>query len=173
MNDADPSTQDPTRLAEMVAQMVNAAMERFKQEQTLQRPLKVVMQPQIVVDNIAENNKVNLVSIHLFDLALMWHRQFVRFVGEDVEWTVYRNAILKRSDMLYDDPLGELKKLKQTTHVQEYIDAFDRLLCRIDLDEGQCISFFLAGLNSEIELGCLSQVLWLKFMGCVNWKKQS
>ncbi|GJU85417.1 gypsy type transposase [Tanacetum coccineum] len=191
MNDGDPSTQDPTRLAGMVAQMVNAAMERFRQEQTLQKPessnagreqnldgdmrgnsqfsrVTKIEFPKFggedvrgwlfkceqffKVDNIAENNKVNLVSIHLFDLALMWHRQFVRFVGEDVGWTVYRNAILKRFDMLYDDPLGELKKLKQTTNMQEYIDAFDRLLCRIGLDEAQCISFFLVGLNSEIEL---------------------
>nr|GEW96766.1 hypothetical protein [Tanacetum cinerariifolium] len=73
-------------------------------------------------------------------------------MGEDAGWTVYRNAILKRYDKLYDDPLEELKKLKQTTHVQEYIDAFDRLLCRIDLNERQCISFFLAGLNSKVEL---------------------
>ncbi|GJX25127.1 retrotransposable element Tf2 [Tanacetum coccineum] len=104
------------------------------------------------VDNIADNCKVNLVSIHLFDLALMWHRQFVKFIGDDVDWNVYRGAILKRFDVAYDDPLGEVKKLKQTSTMQEYIDAFDRLLCIINLEKDQCISFFLAGLSSEIEL---------------------
>ncbi|GKB28447.1 hypothetical protein Tco_0867848 [Tanacetum coccineum] len=54
-------------------------------------------------------------------LTLMWHRQFVKFIGDDVDWN-------------------------------EYIDAFDRLLCIINLEEDQCISFFLAGLSSEIEL---------------------
>nr|GEX74548.1 putative mitochondrial protein [Tanacetum cinerariifolium] len=69
------------------------------------------------VDNIAEDYKVNLVSIHLFDLALMWHRQFVRFTRNDVEWNAYRTAILKRFDVVYDDPLGEIKKLRQTNAV--------------------------------------------------------
>ncbi|PWA55521.1 hypothetical protein CTI12_AA426720 [Artemisia annua] len=66
------------------------------------------------VDNIQDDNKVNLVSIHLSDLALMWHRQFVRHLGEDVPWNVYREAILKRFGSVYDDPLGEIKKLKQS-----------------------------------------------------------
>nr|GEX64607.1 putative nucleotidyltransferase, ribonuclease H [Tanacetum cinerariifolium] len=71
---------------------------------------------------------------------------------EDVNWGTYRAAILKRFDIMYDDPLGELKRLKHTAHVQEYIDAFDRLMYRIDLAEFYCISFFLEGLSSEIVL---------------------
>ncbi|GJW60292.1 retrotransposable element Tf2 [Tanacetum coccineum] len=93
--------------------------------------------------------------------------EFLKFRGENVRGgclsvssssklitllRIARNAILKRFDVVYDDPLGEVKKLKQTNQVQEYIDAFDRLLCRINLVEDHCISFFLAGLNSEIEL---------------------
>jgi hypothetical protein len=104
------------------------------------------------IDNIPEQGKVNLVSIHLFDLALMWHRQFVKFMGEDVEWNVYKGAILKRFGTVYDDPLSEIKKLKQTGNVQDYIDAFDKLMCRIELEDEQCMSFFMAGLSSEIEL---------------------
>ncbi|GJX79204.1 putative mitochondrial protein [Tanacetum coccineum] len=42
------------------------------------------------VDNIADDQKVNLISIHLHDLALMWHRQFVRIMGENMGWPVYR-----------------------------------------------------------------------------------
>ncbi|GKB59115.1 hypothetical protein Tco_0915301, partial [Tanacetum coccineum] len=48
-------------------------------------------------------------------------RQFVRFIGEDIDWNASRTAILNRINVAYDDPLGELKKLKQTTHVQEYL----------------------------------------------------
>nr|GFD14800.1 putative mitochondrial protein [Tanacetum cinerariifolium] len=90
------------------------------------------------VDNIDEDCKINLVSIYLFDLALLWHRQFVRFMGEDVDWNAYRTAILKRFDVAYDDPLGEVKNIKQTSTVQDYIDALDRLLCRINFPEDQC-----------------------------------
>ena len=104
------------------------------------------------VDNIHDNQKVNLVSIHLSDLALMWHRQVVRHLGEDVSWAMYRETILKRFGSVYDDPLSEIKKLKQIGTVQDYIDAYDRLLCRVDLPDDQSMSFFMAGLKSEIEL---------------------
>ena len=57
----------------------------------------------------------------------MWHRQFVKFVGDDVNWEVYKVAILKRFGKEYDDPLGEIKKLRQVGSVQSYIDAYDTL----------------------------------------------
>ncbi|GKC22284.1 hypothetical protein Tco_1024434, partial [Tanacetum coccineum] len=59
----------------------------------------------IKVDNIVDGQKANLISIHLHDIALMWHRQFVRIMGDNVEWAVYRQAILKRFGLDYDDPL--------------------------------------------------------------------
>ena len=104
------------------------------------------------MDNVQEDQKVNLVSLHLSDLALMWHRQVVRHLGENVSWAMYRDAILKRFGSVYDDPLSEIKKLKQSGTVQEYIDAYDRLLCRVDLPDDQSMSFFMARLKSEIEL---------------------
>ncbi|PWA89970.1 hypothetical protein CTI12_AA060100 [Artemisia annua] len=61
-------------------------------------------------------------------------------------------AILKRFGIVYDDPMSEIKKLKQTGNVQDYIDAFDKFMCRIELIDEQCMSFFMAGLSSEIEL---------------------
>nr|GEY83971.1 hypothetical protein [Tanacetum cinerariifolium] len=82
----------------------------------------------------------------------MWHRQFVGFMRDQVAWPLYREAILQRFGIAYDDPLGEVKKLKQTGSVQDYIDAFDKLLYRIDLSMEQSMSFFMAGLQHEIEL---------------------
>ncbi|GKA73126.1 reverse transcriptase [Tanacetum coccineum] len=69
-----------------------------------------------------------------------------------VAWPLHRDAILQRFDIAYDDSLGEIKKLRQTGYVQDYIDAFDKLLCRIDLPIEQTMSFFMAGLQHEIEL---------------------
>ncbi|GJR42385.1 hypothetical protein Tco_1310488 [Tanacetum coccineum] len=34
----------------------------------------------------------------------------------------------------------------------EYIDEFDKLLCRVELCEEQSISFFLAGLQQDVEV---------------------
>ncbi|GJY29263.1 putative mitochondrial protein [Tanacetum coccineum] len=92
------------------------------------------------VDNIADDQKVNLISIHLHDLALMWHRQFVRIMGENVGWPVYRHAILQRFGLDYDDPLAEIKKIKHVKSVQDYIDEYDKLLCRVELSEEQMIT---------------------------------
>nr|GEV13535.1 gypsy/Ty3 retroelement polyprotein [Tanacetum cinerariifolium] len=52
----------------------------------------------------------------------------------------------------YDDPLAKIKKLKQTGGLQQYIDAYDRLLCRVELQDEQEMSFSIASLQSEIEL---------------------
>ncbi|GKA55268.1 gypsy/ty3 retroelement polyprotein [Tanacetum coccineum] len=104
------------------------------------------------IEQTADEGKISLISIHLYDIALMWHRQYVRFMGNTLTWPMYRDAILKRFGLAYDDPLAEIKKLKQTGSVQQYIDAYDKLLCRVELQDEQAMSFFIAGLQSEIEL---------------------
>ncbi|GKA51258.1 retrotransposable element Tf2 [Tanacetum coccineum] len=40
------------------------------------------------VDDVADDQKVNLVSIHLHDIALMWHRQFVRLMELSEEQSI-------------------------------------------------------------------------------------
>ncbi|GJW10529.1 hypothetical protein Tco_1576356 [Tanacetum coccineum] len=41
------------------------------------------------VDNVHEEEKVKIASIHLHDKALTWHLQFIKMQGENVAWTVY------------------------------------------------------------------------------------
>ncbi|GJZ17220.1 putative mitochondrial protein [Tanacetum coccineum] len=105
------------------------------------------------VDNVPDEQKVPLISIHLFDIALMWHRQFMRLLGSDtVPWLVYRGAIMQRFGNSFDDPLGELKNCKFESSIEEYQNSFDRLLSRVDNREDQAISFYMAGLPTDIEL---------------------
>lgn len=70
------------------------------------------------VDNVADESKVNLISIHLYDIALMWHREFIRIMRYNVTWPMYREAILQRFGLAYYDPLAEIKKLKHKGTVQ-------------------------------------------------------
>ncbi|GKC49543.1 hypothetical protein Tco_1072288 [Tanacetum coccineum] len=80
------------------------------------------------VDNVLDEQKIPLISIHLTDIALMWHRQFMRLLGSDiVPWLVYRYAIMHRFGNSFDDLLAELKNY-------------------------QAISFYMAGLPMDIEL---------------------
>ncbi|GKA65823.1 hypothetical protein Tco_0765530 [Tanacetum coccineum] len=46
------------------------------------------------IDNTPNEEKVKIVSVHLSDKALLWHRQYVSVNGEDVTWEVYKNAII-------------------------------------------------------------------------------
>ncbi|GJY39911.1 retrotransposon-related protein [Tanacetum coccineum] len=106
------------------------------------------------VDNVPDDQKVPLISIHLFDIALMWHRQFMRLLGSDtVPWLVYRGTIMQRFGNSFDDPLGELKNYKFKSSIEEYQNSFDKLLSRVDIREDQAIiSFYMAGLPNDIEL---------------------
>ncbi|GJW18472.1 LysM domain-containing GPI-anchored protein 2 [Tanacetum coccineum] len=102
------------------------------------------------IDQIREDQKMRLVSMHLFDKALNWHLQFVKRFGENVPWNVYEAEILSRFGEVYDDPLVELKNLKQTTDVQSYQDKFEMLLNKVDLSEAQAVSMFMGGLKGEV-----------------------
>uniref|UniRef100_A0A803N5L5 Retrotransposon gag domain-containing protein n=1 Tax=Chenopodium quinoa TaxID=63459 RepID=A0A803N5L5_CHEQI len=60
--------------------------------------------------------------------------------------------ITARFGDLYDDPMADLKSLKQTGSVQEYHDSFDALASRIELSEPYLLSCYLAGLEEEVQL---------------------
>ncbi|GJS89213.1 gypsy/ty3 retroelement polyprotein [Tanacetum coccineum] len=78
------------------------------------------------LDNVAENQKVRIASIHLHDKALDWHRNFER-----------RNG---------------LENLRQTSTIKVYQDHFDALLSKVDITESHAISMFLAGMNTDIAM---------------------
>ncbi|GKA32217.1 hypothetical protein Tco_0718584 [Tanacetum coccineum] len=68
--------------------------------------------------------------------------EFFRFSGEDaicknnnVAWDLYTEAILQRYGIAYDEPFSEIKKLRHTSIIQDYIDVYDKLLCIVDLSE--------------------------------------
>ena len=104
------------------------------------------------IDNIPDDQKVRLISVHLFDKALLWHRQFIRLHGELVLWNVYRDAIIQRFGSLFDDPMSEIKNVKYETNSKDYQDVFDTFLSRVDISEDRAISFYLGGLPTELEM---------------------
>ncbi|GJY38027.1 gypsy/ty3 retroelement polyprotein [Tanacetum coccineum] len=105
-----------------------------------------------LLDSIADNQKVRLVSMHMFDKALNWHKQFVKKYGENVEWTVYEREVQKRFDSVFEDPMVELKNLKQVTTVQLYQEQFEALMNKVDLSEAYAVSLFIGGLKDGISM---------------------
>ncbi|GJV17567.1 gypsy/ty3 retroelement polyprotein [Tanacetum coccineum] len=151
---------DATRqsLSNLVRELVNTVVDRLRQDLLNQKPES---------SNMGTNRNIEYGMRGNSQFSKVTKIEFFKFGGDDVRgWLFkceqffkvdhiaddFKGGILKRFDVTYDDPLSEIKKLRQTGTVQEYIDAFDRLLCRINLEEDQCISFFLVGLSNGIEL---------------------
>nr|GEZ53679.1 hypothetical protein [Tanacetum cinerariifolium] len=88
-----------------------------------------------LIDNVHEDQKTRLVSMHLYDKALEWHTQFLKIHGENVLWPDYEKEILARFSSVFEDPMVELKNLKQDGKVKVYQEKLEVLLNRLDLTE--------------------------------------
>ncbi|GKA34796.1 gypsy/ty3 retroelement polyprotein [Tanacetum coccineum] len=104
------------------------------------------------VDGVREEDKVKIVSIHIYDRALAWHLQFVRAYGENVTCLVYKEAILNRFREVNEDPMAELKNLRYKTTMKQYQSDFETLLNQVEITKAQYVSMYIAGLPPTIEM---------------------
>ncbi|PKI53800.1 hypothetical protein CRG98_025806 [Punica granatum] len=99
------------------------------------------------VDMTPDDVKVKLVAIHLEGKALQWHQAYVRSLGVEgkaVIWSEYVTAVVSRfGDSGYEDPMADLKNLRQVGFVQDYMTEFDALLNRVTITESDALSHFL------------------------------
>ncbi|GJV82439.1 hypothetical protein Tco_1522337 [Tanacetum coccineum] len=68
---------------------------------------------------------------------------------EAVRWNVYKNGILQRFGIVFDDPVSKLRKIKYQSNAKDYQDAFDTLLSRVDVSEEHAVSFYLGEATLE------------------------
>nr|GEX87241.1 reverse transcriptase [Tanacetum cinerariifolium] len=102
------------------------------------------------VDGVVDERNVQLDSMHMFDAALVWYQHYVKKYPDNTPWEHFEVEVVKRFGVLYDDPIMELMKLKQTGSVQTYQEAFEALLNRVDLPELVAVSMFMGGLKPEV-----------------------
>ncbi|GJV70376.1 reverse transcriptase [Tanacetum coccineum] len=102
------------------------------------------------VDGVTDGRKVQLDSMHMVNAALVWYQQYVKKYTDNTPWVHFEVEMVKRFGVLYDDPIVELKNLKQTGSVQTYQEAFEALLNRVDLPEPVAVSMFMGGLKPEV-----------------------
>lgn len=103
--------------------------------------------------NITPAQQVQLASFHLEGIALQWHRWLTKFRGP-LTWDEFTKAVqLRFGPTDYEDPSEALTRLKQTTSVAAYQEAFEKLSHRVDgLPENFLIGCFIAGLRDEIRI---------------------
>lgn len=92
------------------------------------------------LDNVNDLQKVmKLAAIHLERSALLWYQSYTKSKGV-VSWSQYVLDITDRFGEVYDDPMADLKALKQTGTIQEYHDSFDSLASRLTLSPEHLLS---------------------------------
>ncbi|GJW52952.1 putative mitochondrial protein [Tanacetum coccineum] len=117
-------------LSTQIADQVNDAIE------TLAVRIQVMVDASVALALGNSNvNRVHLASLHLFDIASMWHKQYLRANRVDVPWETYKRASLQRFGNAFDDPMAKLKNVRQVTTIEDYQNAFDKLISRMDLPE--------------------------------------
>jgi len=76
---------------------------------------------------MADSEKLQIASYYLYRVALYWHQNFLRTLGDQkTSWEEYVEAICYRFGER-QDPLEELMELRQSGELEEYIQAFDIL----------------------------------------------
>ena len=106
-----------------------------------------------VLERTSEQSKIGVVALHLEGGALYWHRNFIKLRERMPSWGEYVQALRRRfGPLAYEDPMAEVKKLKQMGSLEEYVKAFEMLMDKAQLNENQAVSCFLAGLRHEVEM---------------------
>nr|GFA13690.1 hypothetical protein [Tanacetum cinerariifolium] len=104
------------------------------------------------IDGIEEERKVELASVHMYDQALVLHQQYVKKYEDRTPWEMYKGEVVKRFGAIYKDHIVDLKNLKQEGYVQQYQEAFESLLNRVELNEAYAVSLFIRGLKKEVNM---------------------
>nr|GFA28851.1 hypothetical protein [Tanacetum cinerariifolium] len=114
------------------------------------------------VDGVVNKRKVQLASMHMFDIALVWYQQYVKKYPDNTPWDHFelikiefpkfnggdvKDWVYKCNQFFKVD--GVVNK-KKTRSVQTYQEAFEALLNRVDLPKLLVVSMFMAGLKPQV-----------------------
>ncbi|KAJ0077271.1 hypothetical protein Patl1_35304 [Pistacia atlantica] len=77
--------------------------------------------------NVGPDQQVQLASFHLEGIALQWYRWLTKFCGPFTRDEFTTAVQLRFGPTDYEDPLEALTRLKQTTTVAAYQEAFEKL----------------------------------------------
>lgn len=108
-----------------------------------------------VIDMTQEERKVGIASMHFVEEAATWH---LALVQEDVDavvlssWQEYKSRLRERFEEILDDPMAELKELKETCGIADYNAKFELIRSRLKLAEEYLLSAYLAGLRLDTQM---------------------
>lgn len=107
------------------------------------------------IDRAPEESKAGIASLHFDGLASTWHQSLMQ---EDEErailrnWRAYKNLLRERFDEILDDPMAELKELRETEGITDYHAKFELIRSRLKMSEEYLMSAYLAGLRMDTQM---------------------
>ncbi|XP_015074567.1 uncharacterized protein LOC107018569 [Solanum pennellii] len=106
------------------------------------------------MENVAAEENVTVAAMQLEGEAIQWHLSFMRYRQylQPATWNEYVMAMVERFGTDFDDPMDEIKKVKQIGCVKEYQAVFEMNLTRVNLSQENAISCFIGGLKHELNL---------------------
>ncbi|GJX24441.1 sodium/hydrogen exchanger 6 [Tanacetum coccineum] len=128
-----------------------------------------------LIDNTTEEDKGKIIFVHLFDKALLWHRQLIKSKRENISWNEYKDAITLRFGSVYDDLMASLKNAKYDKYAKEYLYTFDNLLSRVEDFQWQLYGHTFTSDVMILPLGGCDMVLgiqWLSTLCDIRWNFQ-
>nr|GEZ92871.1 retrovirus-related Pol polyprotein from transposon 297 family [Tanacetum cinerariifolium] len=88
--------------------------------------------------------------------------------GLEETWERYLEEVLQRFGPIVEDPMTDLKNLKQTSTIKVYQYEFDALLSKVDITDSQAVSMFLGGMNTDIATMGNNQQLQIEIQGSLE-----
>ncbi|XP_073265974.1 uncharacterized protein [Populus alba] len=104
------------------------------------------------IEEVADDEKLQIASYYLDGVALYWHQNFLKSLGDQkTSWEDYVEAICYRFGER-QDPLEELRELRQSGDLEEHIQDFDILWNKAEVNEKQVLVIFL-GVIEKLKKG--------------------
>lgn len=106
------------------------------------------------VDGTLDDYKVQLAVVHFEGKALQWHSSYVKNVRllNLPSWETYTKILIDRLGEVYKDHMAELMMLRQNNFVQDYHEAFDRIVSQVKLSEVNQWNCFLGSLKQDVHM---------------------
>ncbi|XP_019224822.1 PREDICTED: uncharacterized protein LOC109206457 [Nicotiana attenuata] len=106
------------------------------------------------MEKVDTEERVEVAALQLEGEAIQWHLSFMRYRQylQPATWNEYVMAMVERFGSDFDDPMEEIKKIKQTGSVKEYQAIFERNLNRVRLSQENAINCFIGGLKRELNI---------------------
>ncbi|GJU82323.1 hypothetical protein Tco_1284688 [Tanacetum coccineum] len=101
------------------------------------------------MDHIVDDEqRIRLVSMHVFGKALNWHKHFMSRFGEVVKWEVYQMQVKRRFESVFEDPNGGTEESQANHKCSEDIVYVVRMLRPTSLSDVFCLSKLQKASNS-------------------------